>query len=91
MSGVNTVGVRELKANASRILDEVQAHGQRYVVTRRGKRIAVIVPAGLGDASSETVEHDLGVWREMDDLAEEIGRRWPKAPSAVEALSDSRR
>lgn len=37
------VGIKELKAQASRVIDEV-ANGASYVVTRRGRPAAVIIP-----------------------------------------------
>jgi prevent-host-death family protein len=37
------IGIKELKAGASRVIDEVEA-GASYVVTRRGRPAAVIVP-----------------------------------------------
>jgi prevent-host-death family protein len=37
------VGIKELKAQASRVIDEV-ANGASYVVTRRGRPAAVIMP-----------------------------------------------
>jgi prevent-host-death family protein len=37
------IGVKELKSQASRVIDEVSA-GASYVVTKRGKPAAVIVP-----------------------------------------------
>ena len=37
------IGIKDLKASASRVIDEVEA-GARYVVTKRGKPAAVIVP-----------------------------------------------
>lgn len=37
------VGISQLKAEASRVIDEVAA-GSSYVVTKRGKAAAVIVP-----------------------------------------------
>jgi prevent-host-death family protein len=37
------IGLKDLKANASRVIDEVEA-GASYVVTKRGKPAAVIVP-----------------------------------------------
>lgn len=44
-----TVGIRELKNGASRIIDRVEA-GEPITVTRRGKRVARIV-------STETPPH----------------------------------
>jgi prevent-host-death family protein len=40
---VKTIGIYELKAHLSRVLDEVEA-GARVLVTRNGEPIAEIVP-----------------------------------------------
>lgn len=37
------IGLKELKASASQVIDEVEA-GVSYVVTKRGRPAAVIVP-----------------------------------------------
>lgn len=37
------IGIRELKSGASRLIDEVQA-GASYVVTKRGRAAAVLMP-----------------------------------------------
>jgi prevent-host-death family protein len=37
------IGIKELKASASRVVDEVQS-GVSYVVTKRGRPAAVIMP-----------------------------------------------
>ena len=42
---MKTVGVRELKANISEILREVDEEGQVIEVTRHGQVIARVVPA----------------------------------------------
>ena len=43
---MKSVGTLEAKTHLTRILDEV-ARGPEYVVTKRGKPVARIVPAGL--------------------------------------------
>ena len=40
---MKTVSITVLRRNLSRILDEVEA-GQVYVITRRGKPVAMLVP-----------------------------------------------
>ncbi len=40
---VAEIGIRELKSGASRVIDEVSG-GRSYVVTKRGRAAAVIVP-----------------------------------------------
>lgn len=37
------IGIKELKSGTSRVIDEVSA-GRSYVVTKRGRAAAVIVP-----------------------------------------------
>lgn len=46
------IGVRELKAQLSEFLDKVE-QGEVVTVTRRGRRIAQIVPVGGGDRVAE--------------------------------------
>jgi prevent-host-death family protein len=85
---VRTVGVRELKAHASRILREVRERGEEVQVTSRGEVVARLLPP----AESRDLQEDFdAIWEEMDRLAEEIGRRWPEGISGVEALSEDRR
>lgn len=45
MEPETTVGVRELRQNLSRYLDEVKA-GRSYVVTERGREVARLTPSG---------------------------------------------
>jgi len=40
---VAEIGIKELKAGASRVVDDVAA-GRSYVITKRGRPAAVIVP-----------------------------------------------
>ena len=90
---METVGVRELKARASEIVAAVESQGKRYQVTKRGKPVALIVPPP-GAAlylDDDDLAHDEAVMAEMDELAREIGKRWPKGVSAVEAISANRR
>ena len=62
-------------------------------ITRRGVPVAMLVPASEApDIDAEgALEHDMAVWAEMDRLAEEIGKRWPKGLSAADAISQDRR
>lgn len=85
---MRSVGVRELKIEASRILRAVRDEGQEVEITHRGEAIAYLVPARAprrGRARARRAASDL------DRLAREIQRRWPKRVSAVAALRDVRR
>ena len=48
------IGVKELKATASAVIDEVEG-GAAYVVTKRGKPAAVLVP--IEDAEDIVLAH----------------------------------
>src|SRR6266516_7257642 len=41
--GMAEIGIKELKASASRVVEQVEA-GASYVVTRRGRPAAVLMP-----------------------------------------------
>lgn len=85
---VTEVGIRELKAQASKILDEVREHGARYVITRRGRPVGMLLPIEDVVPSSAGIRAD--AWQELERLGEEIGRGWTSRPSG-EVLSELRR
>src|SRR5215216_2523262 len=76
-----SVGVRELKTNASDILRRVRDRGEVFEVTLRGRVVARIVPA----AARAGPEAD-AVWSDLDRLASEIGRPWPAGVLASDAV-----
>ena len=86
-------GVRELKARASAIIREVRERRARYVVTYRGRAVAVLAPLEENSTGSllEAADASANAWEELAHLAEEIGRRRRRGPSVVELLSQMRR
>jgi len=80
-----TVGVRELKQQTSELIRRVRERGDEIQVTHHGKVVARILPPA---PTAEEIEH---AWDNLDHLAAEIGRRWPKGVSAVEAVAEGRR
>ena len=85
---MRTVGVRELKASASRLLKRVRERGDEIQITYRGRVVARIVPV-VTRRTSERL--DRGVWADLDRLAVEIGTRWPKGVTAATAVAEGRR
>ena len=72
-----TIGVRELRRNASKVLDEVSANGEVLEIIRHGRVIAKLVPAG--DALTRTGAGIEPIWTDLDrsafvDLRAEIMR-----------------
>ncbi|MGD9891832.1 MAG: type II toxin-antitoxin system Phd/YefM family antitoxin [Dehalococcoidia bacterium] len=88
MAATRSVGVRELKTQASRILREVIDRGESVDVTHRGRTIARIVPVAA--PSPDEREQDR-VWTDLDRLAAEIATRWPAGATAVDAVREGRR
>jgi prevent-host-death family protein len=83
-----SVGVRELKAQTSRILRRVRDRGEEIQVTYRGRTIARLVPASRPQRTGAARG---AVWSDLDRLAAEIGARWPSDRSVVEAIREGRR
>ena len=81
------IGIRELKARASELVRAVKERRARYLITQRGKPVAVLLPA---DAVSPRPDPD-EVWARLEALGEEIARNWQSEKSAVEILSEMRR
>ena len=84
------IGVRELKARASEIVRAVRDRGARYWVTYRGRPVAVLMPLS-GPEREPLAGTSEGVWQELLDLGQEIGRGWESDTTGVEILSEMRR
>ncbi len=80
-----TVGVRELKQQASELVRMVRETGTEVQVTYRGQVVALLIP--VNPARKE----DKNAWSKLDHLAAEIGARWPDGVSAADAVSEARR
>lgn len=82
------IGIRDLKANTSEVLRRVREEKASYDVTYRGKVVARLVPAAPEEFDREAFDK---VWAEMDALAIELSKKWPKGISAAEAVAEDRR
>ena len=81
-----TVGIRELKQQASELVRMVRETGKEVQVTYHGKVVALLIPV-----KPARKEDDADAWTKLDNLAAEIGARWPKGSSAVDAVTEARR
>lgn len=81
------IGIRELKTRASEVVRAVKETRARYVITRRGKPAALIIPL---DAETPIEKGD-EVWEQLEKLGEELAKNWQSDKSAVEILSEMRR
>ncbi len=85
---MKSIGVRELKANISEILREVEEAGEVIEVTRHGQIVARLVPGSWtvpGDRDRD------GAWADLNSLAAEISALWPHGVTAADAINDVRR
>ena len=87
-SSATTVGIRELKQQASSLLRRVRERGEVVSITYRGKVVARLVPVVPEEARLAETSR---VWAELDALAHEIGAKWPEGKSAAEAVREQRR
>ena len=81
------VGVRELKAHASEIVRAVDEERAHYIVTRRGRPVAVISPLMTPEPAAEGE----GGWEEFFRLADEVAENWKGAETVQEVMDDARR
>ena len=81
-----TVGIRELKQQASELVRMVRETGKEVQVTYHGEVVALLIPVKRTQNKDEAK-----AWAKLDNLAAEIGARWPKGVSAADAISEARR
>lgn len=84
---METIGIRELKEQASQILRRVREAGEVFEVTYHGRVIARVVP--VTQPTSDTSMS--AFWTGWDQLAAAINSRWPDGVSAVDAVREQRR
>jgi prevent-host-death family protein len=91
------VGVRKLKNRTSEIVQDVRENRAEYVVTYRGRPVAVLLPLDEAwlDAEAEraikATQPGEDVFNELEALRQEIGASWQSDKSASELVSEQRR
>ncbi|KXK15142.1 MAG: prevent-host-death family protein [Chloroflexi bacterium OLB14] len=81
------IGIRELKARASDVVRAVKEQRARYVVTQRGKPVAVIIPM---DAVLPEKRDDES-WNKLMEIRKKLAKRKRNKKNSVEILSEMRR
>ena len=91
------VGIRELKNDASEIIRAVREERAEYVVTLRGRPVAVILPVAEGWQETEAgraaaaTRANADFWDRMAALRAEIAAKWQSDKTGVELLEEMRR
>jgi prevent-host-death family protein len=90
---VAEIGIRELKTRASEIIRTVRDQRARYLITYRGRPVGVLLPLEElePDELAPEIASGTGVWEELVELGEEIGRGWQSPLTSAELLSGMRR
>ncbi len=89
--GRPSVGIRELKAQASAIVEDVKSRRVTYAVTKHGAVEALIVPVDAGECLLARPEAD-SAWEAWDALVAQLAKTdGNKTTSAVDELEKMRR
>lgn len=83
---MRVIEAQELGPNANEILRDVE-RGQIVEVMRQGKVVARMVPVQPPTQDADKIRNALA---DIDRLAAEIGKHWPKGVSAEDAVNDVR-
>ena len=85
------VGIRELRASASRILRSVRNGEREYVITFRGDPVAILRPLRDRDRERLAREDQAAALDALDNLAGRVSRSWSSERGGVELVEDQRR
>jgi|SRR5216683_1924149 len=87
------VGVRELKANAARILRQVRDSRASFILTHRGRAVGVILPFDPIEDRSQAVDDSdaAAAWDTFMRAGGRLERRFRPGVSGVRLLSRMRR
>jgi len=83
-------GIRELKIRASEIVRHVRERKVRYIITHRGRPVAVLGPVE-GTPLPEASTPDASAWQQLEQLGKKIGKGWRSRKNSSDLLSESRR
>jgi prevent-host-death family protein len=87
----NTIGVRELKNQATRIVRTIREEMAEYVITVQGKPVAVLRPYTAEDEQQLRQAEMEKTLAEMKQLAQQVAAAWTSPKSGVELIDEQRR
>ncbi|MBI1877509.1 MAG: type II toxin-antitoxin system Phd/YefM family antitoxin [Chloroflexi bacterium] len=87
----NTIGVRELKNQASRIVRAIREEMAEYVITVQGEPVAVLRPYTAEDEQQLRQAEIEETLAEMKQLAQQVASAWTSPKSGVELIAEQRR
>ena len=87
---MKTVGIRELKANATQIVRSVRDDAEEYLVTVSGEPVALLTPVSNARLEAHRLEDLEAELAEIDAIARMDSDR-PQRMTAAEAVAEQRR
>jgi prevent-host-death family protein len=85
------IGIREFKNRAPEVLRKVREDLCEYVITRRGRPVAILRPFSDGDSEELRQARRQEGLRKMQSLAAEVTANWTSSKSGVDLVSEQRR
>lgn len=85
---MDSIGIRELKQQTSKILRRVREDGEIIEITYHGEPIAQLIPIKPSEPSEAEIN---AILTDLRQLSAEISSQWPKGVSAEDAINDIRR
>ena len=86
-----TIGVRELKNQASRVIRAVREEMAEYVITVRDEPVAVLRPLTDEDRQKLRQTEIDNALAEMKALAQQVAAAWESPKSGTELVGEQRR
>ena len=91
------VGIRKLVEQTTKIVRDVRENRAEYVITHRGRPVAVLLPLeqewleAENQRAIQSATPGAGLYAELEALRQEIGESWQSDKTAVELVSEGRR
>lgn len=90
-NSTRSVGVRELKTHAARIMRHVRDARASYVLTHRGRAVGVILPIDADPAAAAEYGDARAAWNAFLHAGRRLESRFRPGVSGVRLLSATRR
>ncbi len=88
---IKRAGIRQLKNQTSRIVDEVREQAAEYVITSQHRPVAVLRPFTEEDEQALHRSEREEALANLEQLAQDVTEAWSSPRSALELLDEQRR
>jgi len=88
------IGVRELRQKTTEILRHLQSDGESYIITQRGRPVALLLPLDREKIEAEMLRSAQQVvadgWQVYQRLADKMRQKWPSGLTTQSLLDEIR-